>query len=327
MELSDLVESIDIVEYISQFVDMEQRGDEWWGLSPFKDEKTPSFSVRREPPVFYDYSSGRGGNAFSFTKFYYNCGNAEAVEILQKYAGIDGATMERKKKLLATMVCKRFTKPKGLQKSSRATVLPEDFMIRFEKTWDKLMVWKAEGISTESINRFQVYYDPFTNCLVYPIRNPHGDIVNVGYRTLDPKYKEKGLHKYGYRFAWGTMDVIYGLSENMEYIQEKKEIIMFEGCKSVLIADSWGIKNCCSLLTSHLNQHQLKILAKLGYRVVFALDKDVRIRDDKNIEKLKHYVNVEYIYDMKDLLGDKDSPVDKGKETFESLYQSRFKLR
>lgn len=327
MELSELIESIDIVEYISQFVDMEQRGDEWWGLSPFKDEKTPSFSVRKEPPVFYDYSSGKGGNAFTFTKYYFHCGNTEAVEKLQKYAGVDGVTMERRQKLQATNVCKKFSKPKGLQKSSKGTVLPQDYMTRFEKVWDKLMVWKAEGISNDAIERFQVYYDAFSDSLVYPIRNPHGDIVNIGYRTLDPQWKEKGIHKYGYRFSWGTMDVVYGLAENMEYIREKREIIIFEGCKSVLIADSWGIKNCCCLLTSHLNTHQLKILAKLGYRVVFALDKDVKIRDDKNIEKLKRYVNVEYIYDMTDLLDTKDAPVDKGKEVFELLYDKRFKLR
>ena len=57
MELSDLLESVDILEYISQFVELEQKGDEWWGLSCFREEKTPSFSVLTDPPVLYDYSS------------------------------------------------------------------------------------------------------------------------------------------------------------------------------------------------------------------------------------------------------------------------------
>lgn len=52
MELDELIKSIDIVEYLSQFIELEQRGDEFWGLSPLKDEHTPSFSVRKEPPVF-----------------------------------------------------------------------------------------------------------------------------------------------------------------------------------------------------------------------------------------------------------------------------------
>ena len=54
MELEDLIQSIDIVEYISQFVDLEEKNNEWWGLSCFKEENTPSFSVREDPPVFYD---------------------------------------------------------------------------------------------------------------------------------------------------------------------------------------------------------------------------------------------------------------------------------
>ena len=71
----------------------------------------------------------------------------------------------------------------------------------------------------------------------------------------------------------------------------------------------------------------MKILLKLGCRVVFALDKDVRVRDDHNIQKLKRYLNVEYIWDREDLLSDKDSPVDKGQDVFQKLYSQRLKLR
>lgn len=53
MELEELIKSIDIVEFLSQFVELEEKGDEWWGLSCFKEEKTPSFSVRRDPPVWF----------------------------------------------------------------------------------------------------------------------------------------------------------------------------------------------------------------------------------------------------------------------------------
>jgi len=113
----------------------------------------------------------------------------------------------------------------------------------------------------------------------------------------------------------------------MEFIQKQDEIIIFEGCKSVLLTDTWGIKNTGAILTSHLNPYQMKILAKLGVRVVFALDKDVRVRDDHNIAKLKQYVNVEYLWDRADLLDEKDAPVDKGVEIFKKLYDERLKYR
>ena len=327
MELKDLIESIDIVEYISQFITLEEKNGEYWGLSPFKDENTPSFSIRKETNNFYDFSSGIGGNVFTFTKHYYQCSSKEAVEILKKYAGYGGESLSPRHKLAATLACKKYKPQKQVKKSSKVTIHPDDCMEKYEKRSDKLAVWEAEGISKASLTKFQVYYDSFSNRLVYPIRNLAGQIVNIGGRTLDPEWKEKNLRKYTYFSGWGEMDVIYGIFENLNSILEKREVILFEGCKSVLIADSWGIHNTGALLTSHLNPNQLKILAKLGVRVVFALDKDVRVRDDHNISKLKRYVAVEYLWDRTDLLDDKDAPVDKGQEVFNVLYEQRLRYR
>ena len=327
MELDDLIKSIDIVDFLSQFVDLEQRGDEFWGLSCFKDENTPSFSVRREPPVFFDYSSGIGGNVFTFVRYYFKCNAAEAIQKLKEYLGYNGEVMPPRNKMAATTVCRRFQKPKSTQKPSSGNTLPDNYMLRYEKREDKLGIWLAEGISRESLDKFEVYYDGFSDRIVYPIKNIDGKIVNIGGRTLDPLWKEHKQRKYCYFYSWGTLDTIYGLSENIESIKKNGEIILFEGCKSVLLADTWGMHNTGAILTSHLNPNQLRILVKLGCRVVFALDKDVTVRDDHNINKLKRYVNVEYLWDREDLLDEKDSPVDKGPEIFQKLYEQRLKLR
>lgn len=325
MDLIEIIKSIDIVEYISQYVDLVQQGEEWWGLSCFKDENTPSFSVRQNPPFFYDYSSGIGGNLYTFVKEYNKCTGREAVEIIKKYAGYDGEVEVPREKMAATLDCKRFMRPKPVIKHKKGVVLANDYMDRYEECDDKLAIWEREGISRETLNKFQVRYDAFSDRLVYPIRDLSGDIVNVGGRALDPQWKEKKMRKYTYFFSWGTMATIYGLFENMDSILEAREVIIFEGCKSVLIAHTWGINNCGALLTSHLNPNQLKILARLGVRVVFALDKDVCVKDDKNIKKLKNYVNCEYIQDTERLLDDKDSPVDKGFEVFKHLYNEHRK--
>ena len=327
MELNDLLESIDIVEYISQFVDLEERNAEFWGLSPFSDEKTPSFSVRRETGSFYCFSSGIAGNLYTFVRYYNRCSPREAVEILKKYAGVDGEIQTPREKLSATKTCRKFAPPKKTQKESKATILPDNYMERYERPPEKLAVWEQEGISKASLDKFQVCYDSFSDRLVYPIRDVSGKIVNIGGRTLDPDWKEKKLRKYTYFASWGTINTIYGLSENMQNIKEKGEIILFEGCKSVLLADTWGIHNTGAILTSHLSQNQMKILAKLGCRVVFALDKDVNVREDHNIKKLKQFVNVEYFWDWQDLLDEKDAPVDKGQEVFEELYEQRIRLK
>ena len=329
MPVEELLEQIDIVEYISQFVELEEKGGEWWGISPFTDppEKTPSFSVRREKRSWFDFSSGKAGNALTFTKFYFGISGREAYEKLADYLGLDESQLVPRHKLAATAVCRQFTPPKLQQKACTATKLPSNVMDQYDPDLTKLQLWRDEGITDESLRKFQVRYDAVTDRIVYPIRNPDGTIVNIGCRTLDPNYKAKGLRKYSYAYKWGSIQTIYGLAENRDAILQKREIILFEGCKSVLKAHGWGIDNCGAILTSHLSVNQLKILMKLGVNVVFALDSDVDIRKDHNIEKLRHYCNVFYLWDRNRLLSDKDSPVDQGEDVFRSLYEGRLRYR
>lgn len=326
MELSELIESVDILEYISQFTEFTEKNGEYWALSPLKEENTPSFSVRKEENTFYDFSSGVGGSVLTFIRYFNKCSWQEAIEKLKEYAGYKGVVAPHKK-LSATEVAKRFAKPKKAPKTSKGVILSDDYMDRYEKRDDKLAVWEQEGISRASLDKFQVFYDEFSNRLVYPIRNMDGKIVNIGGRTLDEDWKAKGLRKYTYFKPWGELNTLYGLFENMESIREKREIILFEGCKSVLIADTWGIHNAGAILTSHLNPNQMKILARLGCRVVFALDKEVCVREDHNIKRLKQFVKVEYIWDRDDLLDEKDAPVDKGPEAWQKLYEGRLSWR
>ena len=324
MELEEMIEMIDIVEFISQFVELEEKNGEYWGLSPFKDENTPSFSIRKETNSFYDFSSGIGGNVFTFVKHYNQCSAREAVEILKKYIGCDGETVVPRKKLAATVACKKFKPAKKHRKESSITIYPENCMEKYEKKDEKLAVWEAEGISRASLDKFQVYYDSFSNRLVYPIRNIKGQIVNIGGRTLDPDFKAKKLRKYTYFSGWnGSMNVIPGLFENLDEILKAKEVILFEGIKSVMLADTYGIKISGCILTSHLNPEQMKILAGLGCDVVFALDKDVDVIKDHNIGRLKKYVKVYYIKDFLGLTEAKDSPIDKGYDVFKQLYDKK----
>ena len=326
MTLSELIDSVDILDYISQFTEFEEKGGEYWALSPLKEEATPSFSVNTEMNKFYDFSTGKGGNVLSFIKLYYQCGDYQAANILRKYVGESGAAV-RTKKMEASKVAKRFSNHKRQVKSSKSTVLPDDYMARYRADAGKLAIWRNEGISDASMRRFQVFYDEFSDRIVYPIRNLDGKIINISGRTVDEHWKDKKLRKYTYFKPLGILDTLYGLSENMDYIRMKGEVIIFEGAKSVMLADSWGIKNTAALLTSHLNPYQLKILAKLGVRVVFALDKGVNIREDENIRRLKRYVRVEYIYDNDDMLEDKMSPVDAGEEIWKNLYERRLCYR
>ena len=329
MEVSEIIECVDILAYISQFCDLEERHDgEYWGLSPLKEENTPSFSVNTEKQRFYDFSSGKGGNVLDFICQYNQCDFRKGLKILKDYAKIDDNTnLPQVKRLQATSVAKKFRERKKTVKESKATVLPSDYMDRYDWNEEKLRAWEREGISLETMKKFQVRYDPFSDRIVFPIKTASGDIINVCGRTLDPDFKKKNLRKYTYFKPLGILDTIYGLSDNMEAILAQREIILFEGAKSVMLADGWDIHHTGAILTSHLNPYQFRILIKLGVKIVFALDADVDIREDANIMRLLPYANVEWVRDRRGVLGEKDAPVDKGREVFRTLYQERRRLR
>lgn len=329
MDVQGLIESIDIVDLASQFTELEERNGEYWGISPitYPPEKTPSFSVRKETNSFFDFSSGVGGNPLTLVSYVKNISKRDAVDWLLQYSGITGGLDEVRHKLASTTVCRKYAARQKHEKQSKGVVLSDDYMDRYDKHSPKRIVWENEGISKEMLDRFDVRYDSFSDRLVYPIRDISGKIVNVGGRTLDPDWKKKELKKYCYFFGWGTMNTIYGVAENKEEILRKKEIILFEGCKSVLLAGTYGYGNCGALLTSHLSPSQMKILVSLGVRVVFALDNDIDIRNDHNIRKMLPYINIEYIHDTDGVLDAKDSPVDKGKDVFSNLYHKRVTYR
>lgn len=330
--LEDLIQSVDIVEYIGQFAELERRGREYWCLSPLKGEATPSFSIEPEKQCFCDFSSGKSGGILQFIEAYFKCSKFQAIKKLEEYAGVKGVVINTSKSDAVKVFKKYRVRKTDTKHESKTKVMPERIMDKYIMDVDELKFWIDEGISEDVLREYGVRYDPITDRIVYPIRNIQGEIVNVGARTLDPDYKAKGLRKYSYLQGWnGGMEVIYGLYENVQAVKKAGYLILFEGAKSVLKCASWGIRNTGAILTSHLNPNQMRILLSTcclnNVAVIFALDKDINIADDKNIKKLTKYINVYYLQDTDDLLEEKDSPVDKGLEVFKTLCRNKKRLR
>ena len=330
MEVADIIEAIDIKEYISQFVDLEEKSGELWGLSPFKAENTPSFSLNPEKGFWYDFSAGMGGNLIDFVMQYNGVPLRSAVNILRKYAKIPEGEGGGTQRLEATKVARRYrnhVKPRAV---ATAKPLPPDYMERYEFRHDKLRLWADEGIDWEVMRKCGVRYDAFDNRIVYPIKDYEGNIISVCGRTCDPDFKAKKIRKYTYFQEVGAIDTLYGYSDNQEAIMREKEIILFEGAKSCLKMTGWGYENTAAILTSHLSQNQYQFLLKLSswhnIRIVFALDADVDITKDKNIMKLAQYARVEWVKNLGNLLNEKDAPVDQGLEVFRKLYSGRRRL-
>lgn len=330
MNTAELMSAVNFVDYAASYgLELQYKNGEWWGLSPFKEEKTPSFSINEEKQNFYDFSSGKGGNLLQFIMDLRHCSLSSAVKELMQYAGItDDSKVWYSTTPEIVKVAKRY-KPSNHIKPDHGTSepLPDTYMDIYEDDESKLKVWTDEGMSPEVLKRFQVRYDPYQNRLVYPVRDYEGHIVNICGRTLEENYKEKGLRKYTYYKKWGKgMDIIFGFAEHEQEIKQKNEIILFEGAKSVFLAETWGYDNCGAVLTSHLSDAQFKKLITLGNHVTFALDEEIDVTKDKNIQRLKRYCQVFYIKDDEHLLDEKMSPVDKGEDIWKYLYERRREL-
>lgn len=326
VDVNDLIEKIDIVKYISQYVNLEKRNDEYVGISPFSGHDTdPSFTITPSTKLWCDFSAKLGGNVLNFIKKYHKVSFKEAVQIACEYLGGDVKTLPPS--LEATKYIRKFRPAEKATKQPKYKKLPDDIMSKYDYDLDKLAVWLNEGISKEVLDKYQVRYDPVSNRLVFPIWDECGNIINIKGRTLDPDYKSKKIAKYQNYYEIGTVDYVYNLNFAKEEIRRLGYVIVFEAEKSVMLAETYGIKNSVAIMTSNLNDYQFELFVKLGANIVFALDKDVDITKDKNIRKLKNYVKVRYIKDTDGLLGEKDSPIDKGKEVFIQLYKKRRVLR
>jgi DNA primase len=325
LDVKDIIDSIDIVEYISQYVDLvKQSNGEYISLSPFKEEVNPSFTVTPSNNLFYDFSTSQGGNIIDFIQKYNKCSLYEAINLAKQYANITEDYVD--KRLNAAKVIKKFKNNIQKRIKSEHVILENSIMSKYENNKEKLSVWYNDGITYEVMEKYQVRYDPFSNRIVFPVKDNNGSIINIKGRTLTPNFEEKGLRKYTYFYKLGQNDFIYGFYDNQQNYIREKEIILFEGEKSVMICEGWGITNTGAIMTSHLDELQMKTLIQLGVKVVFALDKNVDIKKDANIKKLRHYVNIEYVEDTENLIGEKDAPVDKGREIWDILYERRKSL-
>ncbi|MGN0657801.1 MAG: CHC2 zinc finger domain-containing protein, partial [Ruminiclostridium sp.] len=90
MTVAELMSAADIVSYVEDYgVELEYKNGEYWGLSPLKEEKTPSFAINEDKQTFYDFSTGKGGNILTLIRELYSCTLQEAIKKLKEYTGID----------------------------------------------------------------------------------------------------------------------------------------------------------------------------------------------------------------------------------------------
>jgi len=326
--LKKINEDADLVDYVSQTMELEQRGNDYFTHCPKHVDNTPSLSFSKDKNQYYCFSCGRSGGFIGWLMEYEGLQFREAVEKAARIANVDMAKMCHS----STMSFLR--RLKQMNHSEREKYIhPEISQDEYDKyKQEKIDEWVKEGISQEVMDLFGVRADHFQNRIVYPVYDNDNHLINIKGRTRYKNYKQLRIPKYINYFSVGVMDYLQGLNITLPYVRKSNEIIIFESIKSVMKAYGWGYKNCASAEKHTLTQEQVLLIAKLKVNVTFAYDSDVDYRNKevrRSIDKLKRITNVYIIDDRNGLLGGaetKNAPVDLGKEIWETLYRQKRKI-
>jgi DNA primase len=320
--IEEIKQHSNIVQYVSQYLQLEDRNGLFYSLCCFHNEDTPSLVFFESTQLYFCFACGAKGDIISFIQKYHKLNFQQAVEHLIKYLNYD--IKDIKEEFGIIKILKQYNVKKYKEKITH-TILPNSILNKYK---DKpIQQWIDEGISLETMKKFGVLYDDKTNRAVFPIYDNNGNLISIKGRTLYEDYKTLGLTKYIYYHSLGSSDFLYGLCMNKNAIKKYNEVIIVEGEKSVWKFHDNNIYNVVALSSCRINEYQMISLIELKCDVVMALDKDKNSSFIKEqCELLKRFTNVYMIYDTHNILDEKDSPIDKGVETWKQLYKQRTKL-
>jgi DNA primase len=303
-----IMEAIDIVEVIGEFVQLKKRGANYVGLSPFANEKTPSFTVSPAKGIFKDFSTGKGGSAVTFLmeleKFTY----PEALKWLAKKYGIE--------------VEELLDKPENIEADNRreSLMIVTGFAAKYfqEAMWDTgegksigLSYFKERGFTTETIKKFELGYSPdhweaftgeaikkgyqpeflqesglsvkrdngtlydrYRGRVMFPIHGFTGRVIAFGGRTLKtdknvPKYVNSPESE-----IYHKSNVLYGLFFAKKAIRDEDNCYLVEGYADVLSVHQAGIENVVASSGTSLTVEQIRLIGRFTKNITILYDGD-----------------------------------------------------
>ena len=255
---------------------------------------------------------------YGLIRYQLGCGFVESVNIVADLFDIKMNNNIRKIDMI-----KR--KPKQEKKEyvrPQSKILNEKFSDLFIKCECK--IFTEDGISEVAQEYFGVRFDSLENRVVFPIRDYDGNLLTYKGRTLEDRYIEKGIPKYLYYHSFNGRYYLFGYYENYWDIMDNEFLILGESEKMPMQLYSNGVRNCVATSKKRISEEQAIELNKLNKKIVLAYDNDVTEEEIRNeCRKLKG--EIYYIKDRWNLLGKKDSPIDKEKEIWEFLYKNKIK--
>jgi DNA primase len=303
-----IMEATDIVEVIGEFVQLKKRGANYIGLSPFANERTPSFTVSPAKGIFKDFSTGKGGSAITFLmeleKFTY----PEALKWLAKKYSIEveetvesSENKEEDNRRESLMIVSGFA-----AKYFHETMLETD-----EGKNIGLSYFKERGFNNETIKKFELGYSPdqweaftgealkqgyqqeflvdsglsvkrdngslydrYRGRVMFPIHSFTGRVIAFGGRTLK---SDKNVPKYvnsPESDIYHKSNVLYGLYFAKKAIREEDNCYLVEGYADVLSVHQAGVENVVASSGTSLTAEQIRLIGRFTKNITILYDGD-----------------------------------------------------
>lgn len=306
----DKVEEIraatDIVDVVGDYVRLKRRGSNYFGLSPFKEERTPSFSVSPSKGIFKCFSSGQGGDVFTFIRLMENVEFPEAVRMLAERANIPMPVENEQAKeayneyesiyhalrFAARFFYERLTRDAAgkdalgyLQHRGFKAETIKRFGLGYAlDQWDGLITAaESQHIAVQTLEKAGLviprqsndgYYDRYRGRVIFPIFSHVGKVLGFGGRILanepnQPKYINSPETK-----VYHKSEILYGLYQAKQAIRKKEEVMLVEGYTDVISLHQAGVENVVASSGTSLTKEQVKIIGRYAKRVLMLFDAD-----------------------------------------------------
>lgn len=310
----ELIEKIrtesDIVDVISEYIQLTKRGRNWFGLCPFHNENTPSFSVSEDKQIFHCFGCGAGGNVITFVMDIENVSFPEAVSKLGERIGIhidiQNQSMDNRihryskkeenmlnahqfvaeyyhhlllntedgEKALNYLFKRGFTR-EDIESNGIGYALPN---------WDSVAVLlQRKGFSPDEMvecgliiqrENDHTYFDRFRDRIMFPIRNEFGKVIGFSGRILELKESEAKYLNSPESPIFRKSEVLFNLDKARASIRKKRQAILMEGFMDVLAANKAGIDNAVATMGTSLTKEHITRLKRLVRNVVICYDGD-----------------------------------------------------
>lgn len=314
--VSEIKLRIDIVDFITDYLELKRSGRNFKGLCPFHAEKTPSFTVNPDRQMFHCFGCGAGGDIIGFMMKKQNIGFPEAVTKLAERSGIvidnnyspSTKTKEKRAQIFEVLELSRdfFIKSLNqghycetardyLKNRGLADEIIKDFSIGFAPRNNELYKQlKTKGFSDSILASSGVIasgerglYDIFRGRIIFPIINQDNKVTAFGGRVIDdsmPKYLNSPDSEI---FHKGQM--LYGLNVAKDSIRLKKYAIIVEGYMDVIVCHMYGLKNTVAPLGTALTENHVKLINRYTKNILLIFD-----GDDAGINAAKRSLDIIY---------------------------------